>query len=226
MPDLRTCQVILAVCLACLVLAAEDSCDLTSADSSAPPCGCGALKRKAKEKISQSPLEKTVTILEEIMNGDDEALSSAIPKNENSYAMLDTPTTIYPRTNRMVQIKTGEFIMGTDEPVFLADGEGPPRKVKLNSFYLDVHEVSNSEFELFYNETKYKTEAENFGDAFVFEPLLSDETRKILTQAVAAAPWWVPVQGANWRHPEGPDSNLHGETFYLISLQTFSFSLE
>lgn len=25
---------------------------------------------------------------------------------------------------------------------------------------------------------------------------------------VAAAPWWVPVNGADWRHPEGPDSDL------------------
>ncbi|OBS76246.1 hypothetical protein A6R68_17300, partial [Neotoma lepida] len=25
---------------------------------------------------------------------------------------------------------------------------------------------------------------------------------------VAAAPWWLPVKGANWRHPEGPDSSI------------------
>ncbi|KAK2091534.1 Formylglycine-proteinrating enzyme [Saguinus oedipus] len=25
---------------------------------------------------------------------------------------------------------------------------------------------------------------------------------------VAAAPWWLPVKGANWRHPEGPDSTI------------------
>ena len=26
--------------------------------------------------------------------------------------------------------------------------------------------------------------------------------------AVAAAPWWIPVDGSDWLHPEGPDSNL------------------
>ncbi|KAG8516857.1 Formylglycine-generating enzyme [Galemys pyrenaicus] len=25
---------------------------------------------------------------------------------------------------------------------------------------------------------------------------------------VAAAPWWLPVKGADWRHPEGPDSTV------------------
>lgn len=25
---------------------------------------------------------------------------------------------------------------------------------------------------------------------------------------VAAAPWWLPVKGANWKHPDGPDSNI------------------
>lgn len=25
---------------------------------------------------------------------------------------------------------------------------------------------------------------------------------------VAAAPWWLPVKGANWKHPESQDSNI------------------
>ena len=25
---------------------------------------------------------------------------------------------------------------------------------------------------------------------------------------VAAAPWWLPVKGAYWRRPEGPDSHI------------------
>ncbi|KAL7986177.1 hypothetical protein Chor_011343, partial [Crotalus horridus] len=25
---------------------------------------------------------------------------------------------------------------------------------------------------------------------------------------VAVAPWWLPVKGANWKHPEGPDSDI------------------
>ncbi|KAJ1527008.1 hypothetical protein ONE63_008552 [Megalurothrips usitatus] len=202
------------VSLACLAVtgAAEDTCALTSAGpgdegaGSAPPsCGCGALKRKAKEKSLQSPLEKTVTMLEEIMQGEDAALAAA-----GSEELAAGAPNVYPRTNDMVSLEGGEFTMGTDEPVFVADGEGPARRVRVRQFHLDVHEVSNAEFELFCNKTNYRTEAESFGDSFVFDPLVSEETRKTLTQAVAAAPWWVPVKGADWRHPEGPDSDLEG----------------
>lgn len=66
--------------------------------------------------------------------------------------------TIYQRTHQMVYIPGGTFSMGTDKQVFIADGEGPARRVKVNSFYLDKYEVSNSEFELFVNQTGYKTE--------------------------------------------------------------------
>lgn len=118
---------------------------------------------------------------------------------------------LYPRTNEMVFIKGGEFDMGTDKPVFAADGEGPKRSVTVRDFYLDKHEVSNSEFEAFVKMTGHKTEAETFGDSFVFENLLSDATKKTLTQAVAQAPWWVPVRSADWKHPEGLDSTISSE---------------
>ena len=29
-----------------------------------------------------------------------------------------------------------------------------------------------------------------------------------VTMQVAAAPWWLPVKGADWRHPLGPDTNI------------------
>uniref|UniRef100_A0A8C2PDG5 Sulfatase-modifying factor enzyme-like domain-containing protein n=1 Tax=Capra hircus TaxID=9925 RepID=A0A8C2PDG5_CAPHI len=50
--------------------------------------------------------------------------------------------------------------------------------------------------------------AEKFGDSFVFEGMLSEQVKSDIQQAVAAAPWWLPVKGANWRHPEGPDSTV------------------
>lgn len=68
----------------------------------------------------------------------------------------------YKRTNKMVPIPGGKFTMGTDKPVFQADGEGPARKVKVDAFYLDKYEVSNAEFELFVNQTGYKTEVTRF----------------------------------------------------------------
>lgn len=114
------------------------------------------------------------------------------------------------RTNQMVNIPGGTYEIGTDKPVFAADGEGPKRKISLPEFYLDKYEVSNAEFSLFVDATGHKTEAETFGDSFVFDGLLSETVRSTLTQAVAAAPWWLPVKGADWRHPEGFDSNIDG----------------
>uniref|UniRef100_A0A493T476 Sulfatase modifying factor 1 n=1 Tax=Anas platyrhynchos platyrhynchos TaxID=8840 RepID=A0A493T476_ANAPP len=51
----------------------------------------------------------------------------------------------------MVAIPGGVFTMGTDEPEIWQDGEGPARRVRLNGFYMDQHEVSNEDFERFVN---------------------------------------------------------------------------
>src|SRR3970282_753068 len=44
------------------------------------------------------------------------------------------------------------------------------------------------------------------GWSFVFAGLLPDDSPP--TQAVAQAPWWRKVEGADWRHPEGAQSSL------------------
>ncbi|XP_053890458.1 formylglycine-generating enzyme isoform X1 [Malaclemys terrapin pileata] len=110
--------------------------------------------------------------------------------------------------SQMALIPTGMFTMGTDEPEIQQDGEWPARKVHVSQFYMDRYEVSNVEFEKFVNATGYVTEAEKFGDSFVFEGMLSEQVKTEIQQAVAAAPWWMPVKGANWRQPEGPDSSI------------------
>ncbi|XP_028723398.1 formylglycine-generating enzyme [Peromyscus leucopus] len=109
---------------------------------------------------------------------------------------------------KMVPIPAGVFTMGTDDPQIKQDGEAPARRVTVDAFYMDAYEVSNADFEKFVNSTGYLTEAEKFGDSFVFEGMLSEQVKAHIHQAVAAAPWWLPVKGANWRHPEGPDSSI------------------
>ncbi|MBN3283630.1 SUMF1 enzyme, partial [Polyodon spathula] len=113
----------------------------------------------------------------------------------------------------MVLIPGGVFMMGTDEPAIPQDGEGPARRVHIQQLYIDMYEVSNLEFEHFVNATGHVTEAEKFGDSFVFEGLLSEKVKNKITQSVAAAPWWMPVKEANWRQPEGPDSSLADRLF-------------
>ncbi|XP_068109217.1 formylglycine-generating enzyme isoform X1 [Hyperolius riggenbachi] len=108
----------------------------------------------------------------------------------------------------MVLLPAGVFTMGTDDPGIPPDGESPARRVHIDLFYMDTYEVSNHDFERFVEATGHVTEAEKFGDSFVFEGLLSEEVKNGIDQAVAAAPWWLPVKEADWRHPEGPDSDI------------------
>jgi formylglycine-generating enzyme required for sulfatase activity len=99
--------------------------------------------------------------------------------------------------------------MGTDDSAgFPSDGEGPVRKVLVNPFYMDISTVTNAQFTKFAKATRYKTEAENFGWSFVFHSFVSRKAAKRETQVVSEAPWWWQVKGANWRHPEGPGSNI------------------
>ncbi|RVE72815.1 hypothetical protein OJAV_G00041620 [Oryzias javanicus] len=109
--------------------------------------------------------------------------------------------------SQMVWISGGEFLMGTDNPGIAADGEGPQRPVHVDPFYMDIHEVTNQQFQSFVSATGYITEAENL-ETRLYLRNLSEQVKSQINQAVAAAPWWLPVKGANWKNPEGPDSNI------------------
>ena len=107
------------------------------------------------------------------------------------------------------QVPAGVFTMGTDDPRgYAADGEGPAHEVELASYDIAVHAVTNDDFARFADATGYRTTAEEAGDSFVFGGLLHDDFPP--TQGLAAAPWWRLVEGASWRHPEGPQSDLDG----------------
>ena len=58
----------------------------------------------------------------------------------------------------------------------------------------------------FVADTGHVTDAEHFGWSFVFAGLLPDDFEP--TSAVVQTPWWRQVYGADWRHPEGPHSNV------------------
>ncbi|MBX6365640.1 MAG: formylglycine-generating enzyme family protein [Gemmatimonadetes bacterium] len=89
---------------------------------------------------------------------------------------------------------------------FPADGEGPVREVRLRPFRIGRYAVSNARFAEFVAATGYCTDAERFGWSFVFVGFLPANFPP--TRAVAEAPWWRQVFGADWRHPEGPHSSI------------------
>ncbi|KQR17695.1 formylglycine-generating enzyme family protein [Cellulomonas sp. Leaf334] len=107
----------------------------------------------------------------------------------------------------MVRLDGGPFVMGHDGPDgYPQDGEGPARTVTLSPFWIDPVAVSNTRFDAFVDATGHRTEAEEFGWSFVFAGLLPEDFPP--TRAVEQAPWWRQVEGADWRHPEGPQSGL------------------
>lgn len=104
----------------------------------------------------------------------------------------------------MVVLAGGRASVGSDDPSY--PEEWPVREVDLTSFAIGRCAVSNAEFAAFVAATGHRTEAEQFGWSFVFAGLLPDDFPP--TRAVAAAPWWRQVHGADWAHPEGPQSGL------------------
>lgn len=115
----------------------------------------------------------------------------------------------FPYYDDMVKVNGGDYIIGTNDPIFESDRESPERMLSINGFYIDKYEVSNAEFTDFVEATKYVTYAEKFGDSFVFQGQLSPETRDIYSNnRVVSAPWWYKVNGTNWKHPEGVESSI------------------
>jgi formylglycine-generating enzyme required for sulfatase activity len=110
----------------------------------------------------------------------------------------------------MRPIPGGEFLMGTDGDYgFEADGEGPAHLVELAPFHVDATCVTNEQFNTFVNVTGYRTEAERFGWSFVFFGHLNQaQLARSVRATVAGSEWWCRVDGATWRHPEGPGTNI------------------
>jgi formylglycine-generating enzyme len=115
----------------------------------------------------------------------------------------------------VIELDGGAFLMGSEDPEgFPDDGEGPVREVEVAPFSIAAHAVTNEEFAAFVEATGHVTRAERFGTSFVFAGLLPDDFPP--TQAVAQAPWWRLVEGADWRRPEGPGSSLDGRARHPV----------
>ncbi|XP_072307606.1 formylglycine-generating enzyme [Eucyclogobius newberryi] len=189
----RTFLALAALLCARVALGLEAPCAAESqsqAPEEASSCGCATPRRPAARPADPDHPDPAVKYSAHVHADRTEA-----PRTDVS-------------SSQMVLVPGGEFLMGTDSPGIPADGEGPQRPVHIDPFYMDVQEVTNRQFQSFVTATGYISEAEKFGDSFVFEGLLSDAVKSEINRAVAAAPWWLPVKGADWKHPEGKDSNI------------------
>ena len=121
----------------------------------------------------------------------------------------------------MALLDGGEFLMGNaGSYAYPDDGEGPVRRVRLDAFWIGRWAVSNADFARFVESSSHVTEAERFGWSFVFAGLLPDDFPA--TRAVARAPWWRQVEGADWRNPEGPQSDLEGRLEHPVVHVSFN----
>jgi formylglycine-generating enzyme required for sulfatase activity len=117
----------------------------------------------------------------------------------------------------MVWVPGGVFARGSDNPK-MRDAR-PIHRVALDGFWMDRTAVTNEQFARFVEEKGYVTVAER-------TPLAKDfpgaPPEKLVAGGVVFTPpggpvslanhllWWSYVKGANWRHPEGPKSDLKG----------------
>lgn len=106
-------------------------------------------------------------------------------------------------------IPGGTFGMGDHfAEGYSQDGESPVHKVTLPDFRLAATTVTNAQFALFVKETGHVTAAEQFGVSAVFHLAFRGRESDILHRT-GRTPWWLAVKGADWRHPDGPASEIY-----------------
>jgi sulfatase modifying factor 1 len=137
----------------------------------------------------------------------------------------------------MVWIPGGKFSMGTVDPRSLdrcgADAmpdARPIHRVDVDAFWMDQVEVTNEQYAGFVEATAYKTVAERVP---TLEEIPGAKPEQLVAGSLVFHPtaeavplddisrWWSYVPGANWRHPEGPGSNIDGRGDYPVVQMAF-----
>jgi len=154
------------------------------------------------------------------------ALLALLPACSRTGIISSSDATRAQTPSGMALIPAGSFTMGSDASYALPN-EKPAHSVTLDAFYIDTHDVTNADFAKFVAATHYVTVAERPVDweevkkqvppgtpkppPEVLQPgsLVFVATRGPVDLRDASA-WWQWVNGADWRHPEGPGSNIEG----------------
>lgn len=135
-----------------------------------------------------------------------------------------TPTSSAVDTSSMNYIPGGTYTMGARSNQAEYD-EFPRHQVQVSSFYMDKTEVTNRAFKVFVDETGYLTTAEKDIDWEEMKKTLPKGTQKPHDSILKAGSlvfkqtnhpvdlrdftqWWAWSIGADWRHPDGPESSI------------------
>ncbi|MEM8523498.1 MAG: formylglycine-generating enzyme family protein [Bacteroidota bacterium] len=142
---------------------------------------------------------------------------------QKSLVQKTTPNKNVDKTG-MVLIPAGVFSMGGDNKQARQD-EFPKHQVQVDSFWMDATEVTNRQFAEFVEATGYQTIAER--------PIDWEQMKKELPAGTPKPPdsilqpgalvftsteqpvslhdysqWWTWTIGADWQHPNGPESSI------------------
>ena len=105
-------------------------------------------------------------------------------------------------TDAHIAVPSGTGTVGRDDAY---PEEAPARAVTMAEFDIDQTEVTNAQFAAFVTATDYVTDAERPQAGF------DGPGGAVFTPPSATNPsWWRFVEGANWRHPDGPESTIEG----------------
>ena len=123
----------------------------------------------------------------------------------------------------MVELPAGTFQMGSDR--FYPE-ERPVRDVSLDGFWVDRHPVTVAEFRRFVKDTGHVTWAElapladDYPDA---DPELLIPGSLVFRKTSGPVDltdysnWWAWMPGADWRHPDGPESTVGGRERHPVT---------
>jgi formylglycine-generating enzyme required for sulfatase activity len=114
----------------------------------------------------------------------------------------------------MIWIPGGTFQMGSNDHY---PEEAPAHSATVEGFWIDKYTVTNEQFARFVDATDHVTLAEIPARA---EDYPGAKAEMLLPASVVFCKpsqrvdlrnhfnWWTYIQGANWRHPEGPESSI------------------
>lgn len=133
------------------------------------------------------------------------------------FLLLCTAVSAVAKSDKEEQIfiNGGKFYMGSQLAIF--EDALPIHLVSVDSFWIDKTEVTNKHFKKFVDATGYVTVAEKKLSRSEY-PALSEQ--ELMPGSIIFSPpppetrlqnstdWWGFSYGANWRHPDGPDSTI------------------
>jgi len=130
----------------------------------------------------------------------------------------------------MIWIDGGTFLQGAvPQDKTAMKHEKPQHKVTVDGFFMDITEVTNTQFKKFIDATNYITVAERKIDwnelkkqlptgtakphDSILQPgsLIFKKTKNSVPNLYDFSQWWRWEIGANWKHPHGMNSDLTGK---------------